>query len=260
MSGSLSKYLILVLLISFSSVFNSSQKVMGQEKVSIEIWSDIVCPFCILGKRKIEQAIVNLNAEDKVEIEWKSFLLNPDFPSNTSVPTIPYLSEHKGYPESQVKAMCNQLTVQGKEYDIDFQFDKSLAFNTLDAHRLIQWAKTKRSSHELKEAYMQAYFTNGVDLSQEVNVLKVVEGVGLNVEEAKNVLHSTDFLKEVQTDIQIANQIGVRGVPFFVLNKKSAISGAQPDEVFEKALIAALQDLQIEMVEGKVCEPGKVCD
>lgn len=197
----------------------------------------------------------------KVSIEiWRSFLLNPDFPKDTALATIPYLSEHKGYPLSQVQAMCEQLSEQGKIYDIDFQFDKALAFNTIDSHRLIHWAKSHGRSNELKEAFMIAYFSKGMDLSKDENLLSVVVELGLDKLKAQAVLSSDEYLTDVQEDIRMAQRIGIRGVPFFVFNQKSPVSGAQADVVFVQAVTAALKDLEIEQIEGKVCEPGKVCD
>ncbi len=217
---------------------------MNTEKIKIEIWSDVVCPFCFIGKKKIEQAITKLNAEDKVEIFWHSFQLDPDFPKGTSVPSTIYLSEKKGYPVEQIKGMYSQLDNQGKEYGIDFQFEKALSFNTIDVHRLIQWAKILNKSNELKEAFMLAYFTNGTDLTQQENILKVVSNVGLDTLKAKIILNSDDYKQEVEQDIYQSRQLGIRGVPYFLINEKEVISGAQNDGVFENVIIAALEKIK----------------
>ena len=209
-------------------------------KIKIEIWSDVVCPFCYIGKKKMEQAIAKLNAEDKIEIIWHSFQLDPDFPKDISVPSTKHLSEKKGYPVEQIKGMYNQLANQGKKYGIGFQFEKALSFNTLDAHRLIQWAKIVDKSNELKEAFMLAYFTNGIDLSQQENILKVIEQVGLDTVKAKAILNSDDYTQEVEQDIYQSRQLRIRGVPYFLINENEVISGAQNDKVFENVLSAAL--------------------
>ena len=209
--------------------------------VKIEIWSDVVCPFCFLGKKKMEQAIQKLDAEDKVEIIWHSFQLDPDFPLNTAVPSMENLSERKGYPIEQVRGMCDQLTAQGKAYQIDFHFDNALTFNTQNAHRLLHWAKTHDKSSQLKEALMYAYFTAGTDLSQQENLLAVVEKVGLDTTQAKEVLQSDAYQKEVEQDIKQARKLRIGGVPFFLVNEEQGISGAQPDQVFEEVIGAALQ-------------------
>lgn len=206
-------------------------------KISIGIWSDIVCPFCFIGKKKLEKAILKLNLSDQVEIEWHSFQLDPDFPKGESIPSSEYLAKRKNFPLEQINAIQQQLTASATPYGIDFQFDKSLSFNTMDVHRLWQWSKTIGKSSELKEALMLAYFTNGIDLSKEENVLKVVENCGLDRIEAQAIFRSDAFSNEVDEDIYQASQIGVRGVPFFVLNNQFAISGAQDDSVFENALL-----------------------
>jgi predicted DsbA family dithiol-disulfide isomerase len=207
------------------------------KKISIGIWSDIVCPFCFIGKKKLEKAISKLNLSDQVEIEWHSFQLDPDFPKGESIPSSEYLAKRKNFPLEQINAIQQQLTASATPYGIDFQFDKSLSFNTMDVHRLWQWSKTLGKSSELKEALMLAYFTNGVDLSKEENVLKVVEICGLDRIEAQAIFRSDAFSNDVDEDIYQASQIGVRGVPFFVINNQFAISGAQEDSVFESALM-----------------------
>ncbi|HAY88115.1 MAG TPA: disulfide bond formation protein DsbA, partial [Bacteroidetes bacterium] len=113
---------------------------MNTEKAKIEVWSDVVCPFCLVGKKKLEQAIESQNAQNHIEIIWRSFQLDPGFPQNESVPSMKNLTERKGYPADQVVAMCGQLTASGKPYGIDFNFDNALTFNTSNAHRLIHWA------------------------------------------------------------------------------------------------------------------------
>lgn len=207
------------------------------KNIKIDIWSDIVCPFCFIGKKKLEQAISKLQLSEQVEIEWHSFQLDPDFPKGEAIPSAEYLAQRKNYPIEQINAIQQQLTTSAKVYGIDFQFEKALSFNTIDVHRLWQWSKTLGKSSELKEALMKAYFTDGIDLSKEENVLQVVENCGLDKVEAESILKSNQFSNEVDEDIYHASQIGVRGVPFFVLNNQFAISGAQDDSVFETALL-----------------------
>ena len=239
----------------------NSKKEMKEEKVKIEIWSDVVCPFCFIGKKKMEQAIAKLDAEDKVELIWRSFQLDPDLPKNVSLPSIQYLSESKGYPVDQIKTMCNQLSVQGENYAIDFQFEKALTFNTLNVHRLIQWAQPFGLSNELKEAFMTAYFSEGLDLSKAVNIYTIIEKVGLNLDDAKEVLQSDAYAKTVAEDIQRSKKIGVQGVPFFLINEKETISGAQDDQIFEKMIAAALKNLKpATFTTNKgICLPNKAC-
>lgn len=255
--------LFVILVICSSYIFSQSNKnkKMEAEKIKIEVWSDIVCPFCFVGKKKLEQAITKLAAEDKVEVIWHSFQLDPDFPSDVSMPSAEYLSERKGYPINQIKEMGVQLASQSKEYGIDFKFEKALTFNTLDAHRLLQWSKTLNKSNELKEAFMTTYFTDGVDLSNQENILAVVENIGLPKEKAKEIIESDTFTDEVQNDIYQSRQLGVRGVPYFLFNDKEVISGAQNDSVFENMISAALtnQKLKESNSNDGVCLPNGEC-
>jgi predicted DsbA family dithiol-disulfide isomerase len=207
------------------------------KNIKIDIWSDIVCPFCFIGKKKLEQAISKLQLSEQVEIEWHSFQLDPDFPKGEVIPSSTYLAQRKNYPIEQINAIQQQLTASAKVYGIDFQFEKALSFNTIDVHRLWQWSKTLGKSSELKEALMKAYFTDGIDLSKDENVLQVVENCGLDMLEAESILRSNQFSNEVDEDVYHASQIGVKGIPFFVINNQFAISGAQDDSVFENALL-----------------------
>jgi predicted DsbA family dithiol-disulfide isomerase len=236
---------------------------MNLDKVVVEIWSDVVCPFCLIGKKKMEHAITKYNAQDKVEVVWRSFQLDPDFPMGESLPSLNNLSERKGYPLDQVKAMSAQLAQNGRNYGIDFQFDKALTFNTLDVHRLIQWSKILNKSNELKEAFMIAYFTNGVDLSKTNNVLAVIDKLGLDKQKAQQILSSDAYTLEVHQDIAHSRQLGVRGVPYFLIDQKEAISVAQADAVFEnaiKAAIAKLPQQETTVKNGGVCLPSGECD
>lgn len=253
--------LIVLSLLSLITKAQSKQEAMQSKKITVEIWSDIVCPFCFVGKKKIELAISKLKAEDQVNVVWRSFQLDPDFPMNTSISTNEHLVK-KGYPQEQVSIMTSQLSEQGKVYGIDFKFDKSRAFNTMNAHRLIQWAKVTDKSNELKEAFMYSYFTEGIDLSKSENLLLVIEKVGLNALEAKQILETNAYSKEVEDDIKLAQQLGVRGVPYFVINNNVTISGAQNDKVFEKEINAALKHLKPlqKNNEGQVCIPNEGCE
>lgn len=252
--------LIILIGVSFLVLSNSKNE-MKQEKIKIEIWSDVVCPFCFIGKKKMDRAVTRLNAEDKVEIIWRSFQLAPDFPKDTSLPSIQYLSYRKGYPIDQINTMCSQLSTQGEDYGIDFNFEKALTFNTLDVHRLIQWAKPLGYSNKLKEAFMIAYFSEGLDLSKEENIYQVIKKVGLNLDKAKSILESDEYTEEVTADINRANQLGIQGVPFFLINEKEVISGAQNDQVFENIITAALKNTKsfaIETEEGYVLQMKEV--
>jgi predicted DsbA family dithiol-disulfide isomerase len=214
---------------------------MQREELKIEIWSDIVCPFCFLGKKKLDKAITRLNAEKKIEVVWRSFQLEPNYPKDTSAPTIEDLSAKKGLSIQQVQDMCSSLATQGQNYGIDFNFDRALSFNTKEVQRLIHWAKSFGVSSELAEAFMKAYFTEGIDLSKVANLYSIIQQVGLDIDVAKTIVQSDAYAHDVDQDIEKARNLGIRGVPFFLINGTEAIYGAQSDQVFEQLLSTALE-------------------
>lgn len=206
------------------------------KKIKIEIWSDVVCPFCYLGLRKLERALEVTGLNGHFEIQWHSFQLDPDFPVGITENTTAYLAERKGIDQSQVKQMYGQIAEQGRRYEIDFQFDKALSFNTLDAHRIIQWSKTTGRSTELEEAFFKAYFTQGADLSKSENLIAVCVGLGFEYQQMQAAIEEPQYSILIEEDKYAASQMGIRGVPYFLVGDKLTVSGAQPDEVFESTL------------------------
>jgi predicted DsbA family dithiol-disulfide isomerase len=208
--------------------------------LKIDVWSDVVCPFCYLGKRKLEHALEKLGLTDQVVVEWHSFQLDTTFPKGTSVLATEHLAQRKGIPMASLETAQQRLTDQGKLYGIDFRFDRAMNFNTLDVHRLLLWSKSFQKADALKTALFKAHFTNGLDLSKSEILKQIAVSIGLDGEAALHVLNSQHYSAEVQQDIANAQQIGIRGVPFFVFNKKTALSGAQPDSVFEEVIQQAI--------------------
>jgi predicted DsbA family dithiol-disulfide isomerase len=151
--------------------------------------------------------------------------------------------------------------MQGKNYGIDFQFEKSLTFNTFNAHRLLQWSKTLHRSNEMKAALMYAYFTEGADLSKNDVLLNIVAAQGLDVSKAKEILASNTYHDEVEKDLYEASKLGINGVPFFLINEKQVISGAQEDSVFESVISNALKNLPSthSSNNGATCTPAAEC-
>jgi predicted DsbA family dithiol-disulfide isomerase len=215
-------------------------KIEFMDQIKIDVWSDVVCPFCYVGKRKLEHALEKLSLTDQVVVEWHSFQLDPTFPRGTSVLATEHLAQRKGIPLASIESAQQRLMEQGKSYGIDFQFDKAVNFNTLDVHRLLHWSKSFQKADALKTALFKAHFTDGLDLSKSETLKQIVVSIGLDGEAAFNVLNSQHYSSEVQHDIATAQQIGIRGVPFFVFNKKAALSGAQPDSVFEEVIQQAI--------------------
>lgn len=199
--------------------------------MKIEIWSDIMCPFCYIGKRHLEQALTHF-PELAVNIEWKSFQLDPSISSQPGKDVYSYLAERKGMSVSDSKQMHQQVADRAKEVGLDYHFDKAVIANSFNAHRLIQLAKTKGCGDKMEEVFFKAYFTDGADLADVDQLMQLGIKAGLNPLDIKETIENEDFTTAIQQDIVEAQQIGVSGVPFFVFDRKYAISGAQPIDVF----------------------------
>lgn len=204
--------------------------------MKVDIWSDIVCPFCYLGKRLFENALEEFEHKDEIEIVWHSFELSPDLKTDPSKNTYEYLAEKKGWTLEQSKQMHGQIIERAKEAGLEYNFDTAIPANSFDAHRLLHLAKQKGVQNELEEQLFKAHFTDGKNIDDKNDLLEIGLNSGLSKEEISDVLESDKFADDVRTDISIAQQIGIQGVPFFVLNNKYAVSGAQPKEAFVQAL------------------------
>ncbi|WP_330746385.1 DsbA family oxidoreductase [Chryseobacterium sp. CP-77] len=204
--------------------------------MKIEIWSDVMCPFCYIGKNNFEQALNKLPFKDEVEVEWKSFQLDPTLDPKETQDTIQYFREKKGIAEAQAAQMLGQVTQMGKGAGIDFNFGKTLITNTFSAHKLLHLAKKHNKSNEMEEALFIAHFIDGKNVGDTEVLTALAESLGIDREEALQAITTDQLDYEVNQDIQEARNNGISGVPFFVLNGKYAVSGAQPAEVFENAL------------------------
>lgn len=215
--------------------------------MKVEIWSDVVCPFCYLGKHIYEEALNEFSEKEFVETIWKSFQLDPTLPKDApAMSTYEYLSEKKGMPVSQARQMTDQLATRAAESGLEFHFDKAVIANTFDAHRLNHLGQAKGLGSEIEEKLFEAHFTNGENVADKNVLQKIGEAVGIPVAEVEKVVEGSDFSGEVNADIQEARMLGVRGVPFFVFNRKYAVSGAQPKEVFLKTLEKAFAEWRSE--------------
>lgn len=204
--------------------------------MKIEVWSDYVCPFCYIGKRKLENALNKFEHNDQVEVVYRSFQLDPDAPKNTTEDTISALAKKYGMSYDQAVEMTNNVVAQAKEVGLDYDFSKMKRTNTQDAHRLTHFAAEHDKDQQITEKLLSAYFLESKHIGDHDQLVAIAEEVGLDAEKARDVLESDQYTEDMTADIQKAAQIGVSGVPFFVLENKYAISGAQPDEVFTQAL------------------------
>lgn len=224
--------------------------------MKIEIWSDVACPFCYIGKRKIEKAIERFPQKDQIEIEWKSFLLNPDQVTQPNKSSQEYLAEVKGWTLEQTKEITANVANMAAQEGLEYHLDKTVVANTKKAHRLLHLAKSVGKGDEMKEALLKAYFTDVVNIDNDTVLLGLGEKIGLEQSKVKEVLTSDKFENEVDQDVYESRQIGVRGVPFFVFDRKFGISGAQPDQVFDQTLEKAWNEFAkanqvLDMAEGE---------
>ena len=204
--------------------------------MKIEVWSDYVCPFCYIGKRTLEKALVQSGFESQAEVSFKAYQLDPNTPTDSAVSTYESLAKKLGKTVEQAKEMTEGVAQHARSVGLEYNFENMMEANTLAAHRLVKWAETHGKDAELTEQLMHQYFVEAKNVSNHEVLLNLTESIGLPGDEAKKVLESDQFMAEVQVDVAEAGQIGVQGVPFFVVNRKYAISGAQPLEAFIEAL------------------------
>lgn len=203
--------------------------------MKVEIWSDFTCPFCYIGKRKFELALENFKQKEYVKVEFKSFQLDPNV--NRSAGSV-YEMLMKKYDMTleKVKDMANQICEQGKEVGLHLQFNDMKHANTLDAHRLVKYAEKKGKALQLVDLLYKKYFGENYDIGEQETLMKLANEVGLDEGEVQELLKARKYTRAVALDEDDAAEIGIQGVPFFIINEKYAISGAQPMEVFLEAL------------------------
>lgn len=238
-----------------------------QERMKVEIWSDVVCPWCYIGKRRFEKALSTFAHKDRLEIEWKSYQLDPQMETDTSLNIHQYLADKKGMTLAQAKAMGNNVTEVAAKEGLSYDFSKTIPVNTIKAHRLMHYAATVQKQGETKEALLHAYFTTGKNLDDTPTLVEIAKTIGLDEAEVRKVLDSEAYRDAVQADIQEGVQLGLKGVPFFVFDRKYAISGAQQSKVFSQTLkksftqwVETHPQNGLQVIEGKVCTPNGDCE
>ncbi|TCD00512.1 DsbA family oxidoreductase [Pedobacter psychroterrae] len=210
--------------------------------MKVDIWSDVRCPFCYIGKRKFETALAQFEHQEQVEVEWHSFELDPNAETVPGANPASHLADKYGKPLEWAEEMQANVTQTAAEVGLTFNLDKSVVANSFDAHRLIQLAKTEGLGDEIEEQLFIAHFTDGKNIADHQTLIEIGISIGLEELTLRKMLNGTDFTDEVRYDEQTAQNIGVRGVPFFVLNQKLGVSGAQAPETFLSALQQAWKE------------------
>jgi predicted DsbA family dithiol-disulfide isomerase len=235
--------------------------------MKIEIWSDVMCPFCYIGKRNFETALEQFSNKNGIEVEWKSFQLDPSLPEVQDSNYTDYLMVSKGLGRPQVEGMLNNVTQMAKGVGLEYDFDRAVMVNSFKAHRVLQLAKMRGLGDAAEERLFRAFFTEGRNIADDDTLLELGKEAGLNETEIRSSLSDERYSDMVKQDIQEARAIGVTGVPFFVFNRKYAVSGAQPPQAFLQTLEKAYAEwreanpeIKIEVTKGQSCSIDGVCD
>lgn len=204
--------------------------------MKIELWSDFACPFCYIGKKRFDKALEAFPHKEKVEVVYKAYQLNPNAPKNMVGNAYEAFAKSHGTTTEQAKQKFAMFQENAKTVGLEYNYDIIQMTNTYDAHRVAKYASTVGLEQEVTDRFMKAYFTDGENLADYDTLIKLSGEVGLNEEEIKRVLEGNKYEDTVKQEMLEGRQVGVRGVPFFVLNRKYGVSGAQAQEYFEQVL------------------------
>ena len=234
--------------------------------MKIEIWSDVACPFCYIGKRRFENALEQFAHRDEVEVIWKSFQLDPEAQYSPGQNIYDHLAERKGWSRQQARETTAHVIEMAQGEGLQYDFDKLVPTNTFDAHRFTHLAAQYGLQDKAEEKLFHVYFTEGKNIADPTVLTQLGVEIGLEASAVQQMLNSEDFTDEVQSDIVEAQALGVRGVPFFVFNRQYAVSGAQASAGFLQALQQSWTAwekenpaVSTEVTNGEVCMPDGEC-
>lgn len=257
---------LIILIIHQSTNAQQMENTIENTKMKVEIWSDIVCPWCYIGKRKFEMALNEVEFKEFIEVEYKSYQLDPNMETDTSKSIAQYLSDAKGISLSDAEKMGKRVSQVASSVGLQYDLSKTIPINTLQAHGLLHYAKSKGKQLELKERLMKAYFIETLNLDDTDILVRLATEIGLDKIEAESALINNTYKDAVQKEIYEGVQLGLTGVPFFVFDRKIGISGAQAPGTFKKALKKSYADwsknqtTELKIIDGKVCKPNGKCE
>ncbi len=228
--------------------------------MKVEIWSDVVCPWCYIGKRRFEAALAQFEQRDQVEVVWRSFQLDPTAPRSAEKTLDELLSKKYGMTLKQASETRQGVSEVAAKEGLDYQLDKAQSGNTFDAHRLIHLAATHALQDAMKERLMKAYFTEGLPIGNIETLVKLGSEIGLDSAEVRTVLESDAYAAAVVADEQEARSLGIRGVPFFVFDEKYGVSGAQPSDLILTVLERTWTETHPLVLVTAEGEAGAVCN
>jgi predicted DsbA family dithiol-disulfide isomerase len=228
----------------------------------VDVWSDVVCPWCFIGLANLELALADFDHADEVEVVLHAFQLDPGAPVRDEQPLEQRLAAKYGTTVQQIRVQQDRIAALGAERGIDFQFDQAIGGNTFDAHRLLHLAAANGLQLELKQRLGRAYFTDGDPIGEAATLRAAALDVGLDPIDVDTVLEGEAYAAEVRADVDVARQLGISGVPFFLADGRIVASGAQPPEVLGQLLDQAWQTREAPVavgadaaVDGDVCGP-----
>ena len=229
--------------------------------VKIEIWSDVVCPWCYIGKRRIENALAGFAHADEVEVHWRSYQLDPGAPTEPTESAASMIARKYGQSAAGAQQMQDRVEAVAAEEGLVYRLSQTLHLNTVDAHRLIHLAHAQGGNElqdRVKEALLAAYFTEARNVADHAVLREIAVAAGLEPARVDEVLASREFEADVHADIEQAQAYGATGVPFFVIDQLYGVSGAQPTEVFTQVLEKAWSESHpaLEMVDSTVATGG----
>jgi predicted DsbA family dithiol-disulfide isomerase len=207
-----------------------------QVGLKVEIWADIVCPWCYIGKRRFEKALSQFEHTNQTMVEWKSYQLDPNRKTEPGKNVNQMLAEKKGWSLDYAKKMNNNVTDLAMQVGLIYNFNKAVVANTFDAHRLIQYAKKHNLGDVAEERMFRAYFTEGQNIADHQTLIQLGTSIGLDAANVSRMLAGSDCAEEVNRDMYEARLMGIQGVPHFIINNKYRVSGAQQPETFLSAL------------------------
>jgi predicted DsbA family dithiol-disulfide isomerase len=241
--------------------------VTDSPKMIVEIWSDVICPFCYIGKRKFETALAQLPQRDRIEVVWKSFQLQPDTRTDPSRNAVQHAAERKGWTLEFTRQAMADVTERARQVGLSFHYEQTVVANTFDAHRLAHYATAAGKGDEMHEQLFKAYFTDGRNIADHAVLVTLASPVGLSEDAVKRVLDSDQFAAEVRRDIDEALRFGINAVPCFVFDRKYAVSGAQDPAILLQALQQSLAERadashspSLAATSGPACDPQGNCD
>jgi predicted DsbA family dithiol-disulfide isomerase len=225
------------------------------KKLHVDIWSDVVCPWCAVGKRRFEAALARFAHKDDVEVVWRAFELDPSAPAVQAGDNATRLAQKYGRTKEQAEGMMRQLAETAAKDGLDFDLIGARSGNTFDAHRVLHLAAARGVQDAVKERFFRGYMSERQPIGDHEVLVRLASEAGLDAEEVRATLASDRFAKDVREEEATARQLGVTGVPFFVLGGRLGISGAQPADV----LLRALEQAWASIAESPVANDGAVC-